>query len=173
MAANESHQATTQRRVIFDDADGGRIFGRDVDVPGHSRATTRCAFSFARTRFTRSSPKVVVRIPCAAGQLSRGCCGSFDYDQGPICRPYRVLPASSYGSVDDVAMGGAIVRSLDETLGSKGYRQEASRPDFVVKWYVSVGSRPQPTTMDTPTFRDVRPMPWAGSPSVPVMVTRQ
>ena len=30
-------------------------------------------------------------------------------------------------------MGGAIVRSLDETLGSKGYRQEASRPDFVVK----------------------------------------
>ena len=48
-------------------------------------------------------------------------------------RTYRVLPASSYGSVDDVAMGGAIVRSLDETLGSKGYRQEASRPDFVVK----------------------------------------
>jgi hypothetical protein len=88
-------------------------------------------------------------------------------------RTYRVLPASSYGSVDDVAMGGAIVRSVDETLGSKGYRQEASRPDFVVKWYVSVGSRPQPTTMDTPTFRDVRPMPAARSPSVPVMVTRQ
>ena len=35
-------------------------------------------------------------------------------------RTYHVLPASSYGSVDDVAMGGAIVRSLDETLGSKG-----------------------------------------------------
>ena len=55
----------------------------------------------------------------------------------------------------------------------KGYRQEASRPDFLVKWHVSVESRPQSTPMATPTFRDVGPMPSAGSTSVPVMVTRQ
>ena len=53
------------------------------------------------------------------------------------------------------------------------FEYEAGERGSFVKWYVSVGSRPQPTTMDTPTFRDVRPMPWAGSPSVPVMVTRQ
>jgi len=88
-------------------------------------------------------------------------------------RTYRVLPASSYGSVDDAAMGSAIVRSVDETLDGKGYRQEASRPNFLVKWHVSVESRPQSTPMATPTFRDVGPMPSAGSTSVPVMVTRQ
>jgi len=75
--------------------------------------------------------------------------------------------------MDDAALGSAIVRSVAETLDGKGYRQEASRPDFLVKWHVSVESRPQSTPMATPTFRDVRPMPWAGSPSVPVMVTRQ
>src|SRR5436190_15546 len=47
------------------------------------------------------------------------------------------------------------------------------RPDFLVKWHVSVESRPQSTPMATPTFRDVGPMPSAGSTSVPVMVTRQ
>jgi uncharacterized protein DUF4136 len=88
-------------------------------------------------------------------------------------RTYGVQPASSQGSVDDVAMGGAVVRSVDETLGSKGYRREASRPDFLVKWHVSIESRQRTTTMDAPTFRDVRPMPSPASPGVPVMVTRQ
>ena len=75
--------------------------------------------------------------------------------------------------MDDAALGSAIVRSVDETLDGKGYRQEASRPNFLVKWHVSVESRPQSTPMATPTFRDVGPMPSAGSTSVPVMVTRQ
>jgi len=88
-------------------------------------------------------------------------------------RTYRVQPASSQGSVDDVAVGGAVVRSVDETLGGKGYRQEASRPDFLVKWHVSVESRQRTMTMDAPTFRDVRPMPSAGSTGVAVMATRQ
>src|SRR5207247_10879168 len=88
-------------------------------------------------------------------------------------RTYRARPASSYGSVDDAAMGSAIVRSVDETPEKKGYRQEASRPDFLVKWHVSVESRPQSTPMATPTFRDVGPMPPAGRHGVPEMWTRQ
>jgi Domain of unknown function (DUF4136) len=88
-------------------------------------------------------------------------------------RTYRVLQASSYGSVDDVALGAAVVHSVDETLSGKGYRQETSRPDFLVKWHVSVGSRQRTTTMEAPTFRDVGPTPPSAGPSVPVMVTRE
>ena len=86
---------------------------------------------------------------------------------------YRVMPSSSHGSVDDVALGGLVVRSVDETLGGKGYRQEAIRPDFVVKWHVSIASRPRTSGMDVPAFRDVRPMPSAGPSSSPTMATGQ
>src|SRR5436309_16120579 len=84
-------------------------------------------------------------------------------------RTYRVLPASSYGSVDDAAMGSAIVRSVDETLDGKGYRQEAGRPDFLVKWHVSVDSRPQSAPMATPTFRDVGTVRSVGRSRVRIM----
>jgi uncharacterized protein DUF4136 len=63
---------------------------------------------------------------------------------------YRLLPASSYGKVDDVAMGRTVVRSLDETLAAKGYRQEAGRPDFFVKWRVSIPNRPSLAPLQEP-----------------------
>jgi hypothetical protein len=71
-----------------------------------------------------------------------------------------------------VATGPTIVRSVEATLGAKGYRPEASRPDFVVRWDVSIGSGQRTTTMETPVFRDVGPRS-AASSSVPPMVTRQ
>jgi hypothetical protein len=85
---------------------------------------------------------------------------------------YRVMPPPTQGSVDDVALGGAIVRSVNETLNGKGYRQEATRPDFFLKWHVSITSRKTPA-MDAPAFRDVRPMPSAGTSGTSVMAPRQ
>lgn len=87
-------------------------------------------------------------------------------------RTYAVLPASSYGDVGDVASGTGVVRSIDETLGGKGYRQEASNPDFFVKWHMSIASRQQAApVLDAPTFRDVRPMPSAGVARAPTLAT--
>jgi hypothetical protein len=89
-------------------------------------------------------------------------------------RTYRVLPAPTHGALQDVATGAAIVRSVDDTLGGKGYRQEVSRPDFFVKWHVNVDSRQRTSgSLDAPTFRDVRPMPSAGTSSAPTTATRQ
>jgi hypothetical protein len=85
-------------------------------------------------------------------------------------RTYRAVPAASRGPVEDVAMGPAVVRSIEETLGGKGYRLDAARPDFLVGWHVAIETAPA-TTMESPTFRDVRPMPSAGSTSPPRTVT--
>jgi hypothetical protein len=87
-------------------------------------------------------------------------------------RTYAVRPASSYGVVGDVAIGSGVVRSIDETLGGKGYRQEASNPDFFVKWHMSIASQQRATpALDAPTFRDVRPMPSAGIARAPTLAT--
>jgi Domain of unknown function (DUF4136) len=121
---------------------------------------------------------------CLVGALSLVACSTVpamkvetDHDTAAATRlrsyrTYRVLPASTQGPVDDVAMGAAVVRSVDETLGGKGYQQEAGRPDFLVKWHASVESRQGTTATGTPVFRDVGPMPSAGTSSAPRTVTR-
>src|SRR4051812_37739732 len=85
---------------------------------------------------------------------------------------YRLLPAPNYGDVDEVAMRRAVLRSLDETLSSKGYRQEAGRPDFFVKWHVAIAGASRSTPMMSgPNSRDVRPLPSAGTSSAPPLAT--
>jgi hypothetical protein len=89
-------------------------------------------------------------------------------------RTYRWLDASSAPPPLAASMGPTIVRSVDETLGEKGYRQEASRPDFLVKWHVTVADKTRTTTVESrPTFRDPRAMPSTASPSTPVKVTSE
>lgn len=89
-------------------------------------------------------------------------------------RTYGWLPRSGAGPAMEEAIGPAVTRQVDETLGGKGYRPDASRPDFLVTWHVSVAGKEQTTTFDTgPRFMDRRPMPGMAPAAPPVKVTRQ
>ena len=89
-------------------------------------------------------------------------------------RTYRWLEATTPPPPLAASMAPTIVRTVDEALVDKGYRQDASRPDFLVKWHVTIDEKTRTTTVESgPVFRDPRPMPSTVSPGMPVKVTSE
>ena len=135
-------------------------------LAAQSRAVTRgrlaafaCAVAIAACTTLPPMRVESEHEPAAAGRL-----GTY--------RTYRWLAATSPPPPLAASMGPTIVSTVDETLAGKGYRQDASRPDFLVKWHVTVDEKTRTTTVESgPVFRDPRPMPSTASPGMPVRVT--